>query len=286
MRIMVSLILLLCQLAVVNAGTLQYEATLDDSVWQTSASPVSCTLTHPVKLFGEGEFYQLAGYQPRFRFFVEQAPIRKGTVSLNSVAPDWKRDETSRELGNYTYRKGETPFRFKRNVSLRLLSELEQGMKPIFSFKDWGDGRDDVEAVLSPVRFREALGKFRACMGQIIPYDFKKVKNTMINFETAKFNLSKKARRQLDAVIAYLTRDPSVKKANVNGHADNRGTHTYNNTLSEQRALAVRQYLLDNNVPEAKLSVRYFGKRKPIETNRTKTGRASNRRVWVDLVRE
>jgi len=286
MRILIVSILMVFSHLSVNAGSLHYEATLEDSVWEVTSSPLRCTLTHPVKLFGKAQFYQLAGYQPKFRFYVDQAPIRKGKVKMESVAPGWKKNEKSRSLGSYSYQKGETPFRYKRKMSLRLLSELEQGMRPVFKFKDWGDGRDDVAAVLSTVRYREALGQFRICMGQIIPYDFKNVKNTMVNFDTAKFNLNKKARRDLDAVVAYLTRDPSVKKANVNGHTDNRGTHTYNNTLSQQRALAVRQYLLDQNVPVSKLTVKYFGKRKPLDVNRTKKGRAANRRVWVELIRE
>jgi len=286
MRLVSSLVLLLCYVGLLQAGTLRYEATLEDSVWETSSSSLRCTLTHPVKFFGKAQFYQLAGYEPKFRFYVDQAPVRKGKVSLSSIAPDWKQNEKPRDLGKYQYRKGETPFQFKRKMSLRLMSELEQGMTPIFNFKDWGDGRDDVSAVLSTVRYREALGKFRVCMGKIIPYDFENVKNTMVNFETAKYNLSKNSRRKLDAVVAYLTRDPSVKRANVNGHTDDRGSHTYNNTLSEQRALAVRKYLLDNNVPASKLSVKYFGKRRPLEGNRTKKGRATNRRVWVELIRE
>lgn len=282
---LVSLLLCLSHVGV-NAGTLHYEATLEDSVWEVTSSPLKCTLTHPVKLFGKAQFYQLAGYQPKFRFYVKQAPVRKGKVSLSSVAPDWKKNEKPRDLGEYQYQKGETPFRYKRNLSLRLLSELEQGMTPIFDFKDWGDSKDNVSAVLSTVRYREALGEFRTCMGQIIAYDFKKVKNTMVNFASGKFTLSKKDRSKLDGIVAYLTRDPSVKKANVNGHTDNKGTHTYNNTLSENRAVAVRDYLIDHGVPLSKLSVRYFGKRRPLEKNRTKKGRAINRRTWVELVRE
>lgn len=285
MRLITSLLLLICSVGIASAGTLHYEATLEDSVWETTSSPLRCTLTHPVKLFGRAQFYQLAGYKPKFRFYVDQMPVRKGKVSLGSIAPEWKQNEKTRDLGEYQYRKGETPFMFKRKMSLRLMFELEQGMTPVFYFKDWGDGRDNVSVILSTVRYREALGKFRACMGKIIPYDFKNVKNTMVNFATAKYNISKKYQRKLDAVVAYLTRDPSVKKANVNGHTDNRGTHTYNNTLSEQRALAVRKYLLDHGVSVSKLSVKYFGKRKPLEGNRTRKGRASNRRVWVELIR-
>jgi len=277
------LILVTCQ---VMASAVHYEATLEDSAWKTTSSSLRCTLTHPVKYFGRGEFYQLAGKQPQFHFYVQQAPVKKGNFAVASLAPDWKHNQKKRDLGNYKYRKGETPFRFNRAMSLRLLSELEKGMSPVFYFKDWGDGRDDISAVLSPVRFRQSLEKFRVCMAQIIPYDYEKVKHTMINFISAKYTLTNRAKRQLDAVAAFLLRDPSVKKVSVSGHTDNRGTHSYNNLLSEQRARSVREYLLQKKVPVSKMFVKYFGKRKPAESNRTSKGRAVNRRVRVELVRE
>jgi len=280
-----TLLILMGSLLPVSAEDLHYEATLESSTWEAGSSPLLCTLSHPVELFGTAEFYQEAGFQQRFRFFVDQAPIRKGTTTVYSRPPGWKHDQLEREIGQYNYQPGETPFRFKRDVSLRLMAELEKGMTPVFSFKDWGDGRDNVVAALSGVRFREALGKFRVCTGQIIPYDFAKVRNTGIYFATAKFTLTAKAKRQLDAVAAFLTRDPSVKHAKVEGHADDRGTHSYNNTLSEQRALAVREYLLKKKVPAEKLLVRYFGKRKPVKANNSAKSRALNRRVGIILVR-
>jgi len=284
-RLLTLLIMLGCVFPVV-AEDLHYEATLEDSTWGTDSSPLLCTLSHPVDLFGRAEFYQYAGYQPGFRFFVNQPPIRKGSVIMHSRPPGWKHDQVGHEIGKYSYQPGETPFRFKRAISLRLMAELEKGMTPVFSFKDWGDGRDNVEAVLSSVRFRDALGKFRDCMGKIIPYDYDKVRNTWVYFETAKYTLTAKARRQLDAIAVFLNRDPSVKHAKVEGHADDRGSHSYNNTLSEQRALAVRDYLLKKQVPAEKLLVRYFGKRKPASNNISSKGRAQNRRVSVILVRE
>jgi len=283
---LLSFLMLLWGASLAMAGAVHYEATMADSAWKTTSSPLRCTLSHGVKLFGKGEFYQLAGKQPKFRFFVQQAPVKKGKFSVASHAPDWKHNQKSQDLGNYKYRQGETPFRFKRAMSLRLLSELEKGMSAIFYFKDWGDGKDDVSAVLSPVRFREALGKYRVCMAQIIPYDYEKIKHTRVNFVSAKYTLTSRARRQLDAVATFLLRDPSVKKVYVSGHTDNLGTHSYNNLLSEQRARVVREYLLKKKVPVSKMFVKYFGKRKPTASNNTKKGRAANRRVRVELVRE
>lgn len=280
------LLALLAGLTPVLAGDLHYAASLEDSSWETTQSPLLCTLSHPIALFGRAEFYQMAGHQPAFRFFVNQAPIRKGNVTVTSRPPGWKYNEVIANIGQYTYQKGESPFRFNRETSLRLLAELEKGMSPVFRFTDWGDGRDNVTVILSSVRYREALGKFRVCVGQIIPYDYEKTRDTRVYFVTAKAGLSSKAKRQLDAVAAFLLRDPTVTKASVSGHADDRGDHSYNNSLSEQRAVAVRDYLLSKKVPVSKLSVRYFGKRKPASLNNSNSGRSLNRRVSIILHRE
>lgn len=267
------------------AGNLHYEAELHESRWNTTSSPLLCTLSHKVKLFGTAEFYQKAGFQMAFRFHVEQAPVRKGKATLKSIPPSWKHGGKVTELGSVSYRKGETPFQFKRKLAVRTLYELEQGMLPTLYFKDWGDGRDNVEAVLSTVNFRDSLGKFRACLSKLIPYDFDKVRDTRLYFATAKYKLTPEIKARLKGIIAYLKRDPSITRVTIDGHADVRGTHSYNNELSQQRAMAVRDYLLSQKVSEKKLVVKYHGKRKPFSNKRSKKALALNRRVRVQLFR-
>jgi outer membrane protein OmpA-like peptidoglycan-associated protein len=268
-----------------TAEDLHYQAFLENSTWETQSSPLSCTLSHSIELFGKAQFYQEAGSEPGFRFLTNQAPKSKGLVTVHSRPPQWSHDKEAREIGRFNYKPSETPFTFKRVLSLRLMAELEKGMTPVFRFKDWGDGGDEVEAVLSNVRFRTALGEFRTCMNDIIPYQYAKVRNTTVYFATDKFTLTSKAKRKLDAIAAFLKKDATVKHAKVDGHADDRGAHSYNNTLSEQRAMAVQEYLLSKQVPSDKIIVRYFGKRRPVQENTNVNGRAINRRVNLTLIK-
>ena len=267
------------------AEDLRYQAFLEDSTWVAKSSPLKCTLSHSIELFGKAQFYQEAGSEPGFRFLANQAPTRKGLVTVHSRPPQWSHDKETREIGRFNYQSGETPFKFKRVLSLRLMAELEKGMTPVFKFKDWGDGGDDVEAILSNVRFRNSLGEFRTCMNDIIPYQYAKVRNTTVYFSTDKSSLSSKAKRKLDAIAEFLNKDTTVKHAKVEGHADDRGSHSYNNTLSEQRAMAVQEYLLSKQVSTDKIIVRYFGKRRPVQEHENINGRAINRRVNVTLVK-
>ena len=65
----------------------------------------------------------------------------------------------------------------------------------------------------------------------------------------------------------------------MDGHTDNVGTDEYNQNLSNQRAEAVRTYLVDQGVLTGSVTARGFGKTQPVGTNDTAEGRQINRRV-------
>lgn len=97
-------------------------------------------------------------------------------------------------------------------------------------------------------------------------------------FETGKYELKPAARERLARVSGLLLAYSGLKVA-VEGHTDNVGSDDYNQKLSEQRADAVRQYLLQSGVPEDSVTSRGFGKTQPVASNDTAEGRQKNRRV-------
>jgi outer membrane protein OmpA-like peptidoglycan-associated protein len=71
----------------------------------------------------------------------------------------------------------------------------------------------------------------------------------------------------------------------VSGHTDNTGSVQLNQTLSLQRAEAVRNWMRDTgDVPESCFAVQGYGDSRPIASNDTPDGRAHNRRVEISLV--
>lgn len=68
------------------------------------------------------------------------------------------------------------------------------------------------------------------------------------------------------------------------GHTDWIGTDAYNQKLSERRAKAVKAYLVSKGVPANKIFTEGKGKKQPIASNKTREGRAKNRRVEVEVV--
>jgi outer membrane protein OmpA-like peptidoglycan-associated protein len=88
---------------------------------------------------------------------------------------------------------------------------------------------------------------------------------------------------ELDRLAELLTKasDLSVE---IVGHTDNIGGEVSNQQLSQQRAAAVKDYLIANGIAEARISTRGIGKAKPIDTNDTEEGRARNRRTTFKLI--
>lgn len=94
------------------------------------------------------------------------------------------------------------------------------------------------------------------------------------------FNRASLRRDSLPALIA--ARDAILTLGGnwrIEGHTDNRGSHSYNLALSEARALAVRDWLSAAGVPGAQLAVAGFSFDRPVADNATDAGRAQNRRV-------
>jgi OOP family OmpA-OmpF porin len=84
----------------------------------------------------------------------------------------------------------------------------------------------------------------------------------------------------LDRLVAFLNenRDRGV---DLEGHTDWIGTDRYNQGLSERRAASVRDYLVKKGVDPKRIATRGFGESKPIADNKTRDGRAKNRRVEI-----
>jgi len=105
------------------------------------------------------------------------------------------------------------------------------------------------------------------------------LRNTTL-FDFDSFNLTAEARRGLDEVVAWMNKYPQVN-AILEGHTDNRGSDSYNQKLSENRARAVRDYIESHGISADRLSYVGYGKTRPYTTNDTEEGRHQNRRVEV-----
>ncbi|WP_049770450.1 OmpA family protein [Desulforapulum autotrophicum] len=83
---------------------------------------------------------------------------------------------------------------------------------------------------------------------------------------------------ELDNVAMILKKNPALK-IDLQGHTDNIGSKNFNMKLSLKRSAAVKTYLVSKGVPSERLKTEGFGFSRPVDTNKTKEGRAKNRRV-------
>ncbi len=103
-----------------------------------------------------------------------------------------------------------------------------------------------------------------------------------IQFETGKSVIKKSSYAILDLISSIFIENPDYR-VEIQGHTDNVGNPQKNLILSEKRANSVRDYLIGKGVPESQLTAKGYGDTKPIADNKTKAGRAENRRVEFSI---
>jgi outer membrane protein OmpA-like peptidoglycan-associated protein len=97
-------------------------------------------------------------------------------------------------------------------------------------------------------------------------------------FDTGKYTLKPGAREKLAKISGIVLAHRGLK-LQVEGHTDSVGGDEFNQRLSEQRAGAVRDYLVQQGVPQDAITAQGFGKTRPVASNDTAAGRQQNRRV-------
>lgn len=98
-------------------------------------------------------------------------------------------------------------------------------------------------------------------------------------FDTNKASIKPRSYNLLNQVAQILKANPQITKLRVEGHTDTTGNEASNQTLSQERAASVLEYLKAQGVTEDRLVAQGFGQSKPLADNKTAAGRDQNRRV-------
>jgi peptidoglycan-associated lipoprotein len=105
------------------------------------------------------------------------------------------------------------------------------------------------------------------------------------NFKFGKTVLPDEAKQRLDQMVAQLKQDPKAIYLEIEGHTDNVGDKKINEKIGMERAEAVKRYLYEQyQIPLHKMNVISYGEEKPVAPNKTKDGRAQNRRVVIKVL--
>ena len=105
------------------------------------------------------------------------------------------------------------------------------------------------------------------------------------NFKFGKTILPDEAKQKLDEMVAQMKQDPKNIYLEIEGYTDNVGDKATNERIGLARADAVKRYLYEQyQIPLHKMNVISYGKDKPAAPNKTKEGRAQNRRVVIKVL--
>ena len=104
-----------------------------------------------------------------------------------------------------------------------------------------------------------------------------------INYTTNSAKLTEDSKYILDEFISYLKDNPNIR-VEIRGHTDDVGSAEDNLALSSDRAFSVMDYLQQQGIDKIRLKFKGFGETKPVSSNDTPEGRASNRRTEFMII--
>ncbi len=99
-----------------------------------------------------------------------------------------------------------------------------------------------------------------------------------IHFQSGAPIIEESSYTLLDRAVAFLNKVPALR-LRIEGHTDSTGTASRNKYLAYQRAQSVKEYFAHKGIVQNRIEIRGYGPARPIASNKTKEGRAKNRRV-------
>ncbi len=137
-----------------------------------------------------------------------------------------------------------------------------------FSLKEWeeSDGAYVMDIPLQPIKEGQT-----AVLNNIF-------------FDYDKYELKDESYAELQKLVEFMNKNPDIS-IELSGHTDDRGSAEYNQTLSDQRAKAVYDYLINKGISSERLTYKGYGFDKPVADNATEAGRAKNRRTEFKIIK-
>lgn len=265
----------------------RYVATPQQSTWEmVTNSPLECRLVHPIPNYGDAEFSSAAGKKINLDFELKMRRPMGETrnVSLISMPPAWRPGENADRITNIKFFKQFDGY-IGGQTAWGILGELEKGRYPTFSYQDWQSRDQRIEVALSSVLFQAKYNVFSDCISNLLPYSFEDISFTILHYERDSDKLNKASRKRLSQIADYIRYNQDIDLVLVATYTDSNGSKSSSQDLSERRADSLREYFKSLGLPENRIQVQGYGKRRPIADNSSPIGKDKNRRVVISLGR-
>ncbi len=257
-----------------------FGAGIENSQWYVSESVFECSIVHEVPGYGRAVFRHKAGEQLSFYLESDTALMRPGKGSLVVEAPAWRPGAAPRKVGAVNVGEGRRPVALSSRQAMVIARGLLDGMTPTVTRESWYD-RSPVRVRVSNINFAGQYESYRACTTNLLPVNYDQIKRSRIPFRAGSTGLSEGDRELLDNIVTYVQADSTVERIFVDGHTDSSGSRIDNRALSEERANAVADYLIEKGVPQDLITVRAHADQYPVSRRP-----ADNRRTTIRLQRE
>nr|WP_162063277.1 OmpA family protein [Vibrio taketomensis] len=264
-----------------------YGASPTQSQWQmTSNTPLQCQLVHPIPNFGEAVFTSNASKKINLDFELKMKRPMGETrdVSLVSMPPAWRPGDSANRMTNIRFFKQFDGY-IGGQTAWSILSELEKGRYPTFSYQEWQSSDERVEVALSSVLFQPKYNVFSDCIANLLPYNFEDISFTILHYDRSSVQLNKASQKRLAQIAEYIRYNQDIDLVLVSTYSGSEDSKSTSQALSEQRADVLRDYFKSIGLPEDRIQVQGYGKRRPIADNASPLGKDKNRRVVISLGR-
>lgn len=282
-KVLLIVFMFVSQITMAGVTQRHYSAPMGSEEWRVSTSRLRCGLSLKVQDYGVAYFEQYATKDPHFIISNWQREKHQAKIEVWTMPPNWRRHLKPELITTTQAQFSEYLFLLHRKSTLHLLSGLMAGYMTRIKYKS--DIGQTVRVDLSPIHFKKSYNRYIRCVGNLLPFNYLDIQMTKLYFNPGQDELTVLDRQQLDRITLYVSVDPTVKAVRVSGYSDNTGRRGFNNAVSEARAKAVANYLLEKGMSDEKLQVTWYGMKYPADSNDTEIGRAKNRRVVIKVVR-
>lgn len=265
------------------AVDINYTIAPGEEKWQATGDRLYCNLSLQIPNYGIATFEQHAAKPAHFILSKWQELEKPYPLTVYAEPPEWKAAGKETIIAHSTIKPGKKTLFLPQQPAFDMLSYLSQGFLTRLQYQTSRGGQ--VKVYLSPINIQKNYGRFQQCLGNLLTFNYASVKENVFLFGSDNYDLNSVIKEQLDKVSEYSKADARIKKIFIAGYTDDTGRKSYNNAVSEARANAVKKYLLSKGIPESKLSVTWYGIKKPAQPNDTEAGKAANRRVVIKIIK-
>jgi outer membrane protein OmpA-like peptidoglycan-associated protein len=270
-----------------QAEAIRYMAKPAQSTWEmVENSPLSCRLVHAIPHYGQAEFSSHASKKINLDFELKmRRPMAETrSVSLVSLPPMWRPGDSADRMNTIKFFKQFDGY-VGGQTAWGILSELEKGRVPTFSYSDLLSREQRVEVSLSSVLFQEKYDAFSFCLNQLLPYSFEDISFTILHYNRNSDQLNKASQKRLSQIAEYVRYNQDIDLVLISTYTDSSGDKGVNQSLSERRARVLKDYFKSIGLSDNRIEIQGYGERRPVADNASPLGKDKNRRVVISLGR-